>query len=73
MLPVAKLILLDTFGRGIGPAFRTDEFVLWTSDGRAIGLISAVCAILVTVAVPSPGNTSMVLATELTAVARGEI
>ena len=72
MIPVAKFSFVDT---SMVPFIRaaTDEFIFRASDGRAIALVRAVSTILVAIAVPSRGNTSVVLATELTAVARREI
>jgi len=73
LFPVTQLGLINAFGRGICPALRTDKFVFWTSDGSTIAFICSVGTVLVAIAVPADRNTSMVLAPELTTVARREI
>lgn len=73
VVAVAQLGLFDAFGRGVGSALRTDEFVLWTSDGGAIALICSVSTIFVAIAMPTSRNTTVVLASELTTMARWKI
>ena len=70
---VAKPALVNALRGSLRSTLGTVELVVGAGDGRAVVLVGAVGAVLVAVATPSRGNTTVVLATELAAVAWREI
>ena len=70
---VAKPALVNALRGSLRSTLGTVELVVGAGDGRAVVLVGAVGAVLVAVAAPPGGDAAVVLAPELSAVARREI
>lgn len=73
LLPVAQLHLGDATGRACRAAAGTQELVVRAGDGRTVGLVRPIGAIMVAIAMESGRDTQRVGAAELTDMARWEV
>jgi len=72
-LAVAELRLQDALGRAAGAATWTEVLVVRTGDGRAVGLVALVGAVVVAIAMKVVRYAQCVRATELGVVAWREV
>ena len=70
---VAESALVNALRGSLRSTLGAVELVVRAGDGRAVVLVGAVGAVLVAVAAPPGGDATVVLAPELSAVARREI
>lgn len=70
---IAQLGLGNAFGRSIGAATRAQEFIVGACDGRAIGLVTFVCTVVIAVTMEVGGDAKRVCTAELSHMASREI
>lgn len=70
---VAELRFGDAFGRPVGAAVGAQEFVVGAGDGRAVGLVALVRAVVIAVAVEVGGDAERIGTPELASVTWREI